>query len=261
MNTIIAIYIASIIIILLSMTYVVYTMYKSHLMIKAEGFVNSNTNKEKVSIKDYSVQEIENFLTPEECDHIISISTAHLEPSLVYSDTSDVHDTSSRKSEQAWLKDEMDPVVASISKKIAEASRIPIENQEDLQVVSYMPGGFFTPHYDACDGAKDYCERMEGHSGSRFLTYLIYLNDDYEGGETSFPKLNITVKPKKGKCVVFQSTLPPPDGRIILEALHGGNPVKLGNKWVCNKWIHNQSYIPPSSVPNPVVSPLPFPLP
>jgi predicted 2-oxoglutarate/Fe(II)-dependent dioxygenase YbiX len=119
---------------------------------------------------------------------------------------------------------------------------LPIENQEDLQIVSYKPGGFFTPHYDACDGKKDYCQRMDGSAGPRLFTYLIYLNDDFEGGETVFPKLNKSVKPKKGKCVIFQSTVSPPDSRIILEALHGGNPVTSGNKWICNKWIRNHTY-------------------
>jgi prolyl 4-hydroxylase len=91
---------------------------------------------------------------------------------------------------------------------------------------------------------------MDGSSGPRIYTYLIYLNDDYEGGETAFPKLNIAVKPKKGKCVVFQNTLPQPDGRIPLEALHGGNPVTSGNKWICNKWIRVNKYDAASSTQN-----------
>lgn len=236
----IVIYIGSIIAILTCMTYVVYTMYKLKPVV--DTFTNDMV--EKVSVKGYSVHEIDDFLTPEECDHIISISKDQMKPSMIYSDTSDVYDTASRKSEQAWIKDEADPLVASISQKVSKISQIPIENQEDMQVVSYNPGGFFTPHYDACDGNTGYCERMDGRAGPRLWTYLIYLNDNFEGGETVFPELKVSVKPKKGKCVVFQSTLPEPDGRIILEALHGGNPVISGNKWICNKWIRNGVYDP-----------------
>lgn len=255
MNPVMMIYILSVTIIILCMTYVVYTMYTSRPTPPPrtiDHFDDLNQPKpahpsEKVSDPEYKIREIEHFLTDAECDRIIALSKARLEPSKVYSNTSDVYDTKTRKSEQAWLKDDMDPVIASISKKVASSSQTPIGHQEDLQVVSYSPGGFFTPHYDACDGQEDFCKRMDGVSGPRLFTYLIYLNDDYEGGETVFPKLNITVKPKKGKCVIFQNTLPQHGGKIPVEALHGGNPVTSGNKWICNKWIRVNPFVPSSS--------------
>lgn len=255
MNPVIIIYIASVVIILVSMLYIVYAMYTSRPTPPPktiDHFDDMNQPKsvqpsEKVSDPEYKIREIEHFLTDEECDHIIAISKSELTPSKVYSNTTDVYDTKTRKSDQAWLKDTMDPVIASISEKVASISQIPIEHQEDLQVVSYSPGGFFTPHYDACDGDEEFCKRMDGASGPRLFTYLIYLNDDYEGGETVFPKLNITVTPKKGKCVIFQNTLPQSGGKIPLEALHGGNPVKSGNKWICNKWIRVNPFVSSSS--------------
>jgi prolyl 4-hydroxylase len=76
---------------------------------------------------------------------------------------------------------------------------------------------------------------MNGKEGPRYYTLLIYLNDDFEGGETVFPKINKFVKPKKGKAVLFQSV--DHRGVIIDEAFHGGNPVSAGQKWIANKWI------------------------
>lgn len=239
MNIIIAIYLLSIAVILTSMTYLAYRTLKSKQQL-IDAF--NNRTMSKVSVPEYTIQYFDDFLTPEQCDHIIEISKSRLKPSMVYSDTSDVYDTRSRISEQAWLQDKEDPVVAFISKKVSEYSGMPIQNQEDLQVVSYKPGGFFTPHYDSCEGDTGYCERMDGASGARYLTYIIYLNDDFEGGETAFPEIKKEVKPKKGKCVVFQSTILPPDGRTILQALHGGNPVKSGNKWICNKWVRANTF-------------------
>jgi prolyl 4-hydroxylase len=201
---------------------------------------------EKVSVPGYSIQEIDGFLTPEECDYVINISHNRLNESKVYSDKEDKYDTSSRKSQQAWLKDHEDPLIASISQRVAKKTGMPIENQEDLQVVSYGSGGFFKPHYDPCDGEKEFCQRMDGSAGPRVWTYLIYLNDGFEGGETAFPMISKTVKPKKGKCVVFQSTLPEQESKTILESLHGGNPVISGNKWICNKWVRAAPYTPAS---------------
>lgn len=234
MNIILFICVLSVFVIVSSMTYIVYKIYTT-----MESF---SQIAEKISLPEYKIEEIEGFLTSEQCDHIIEISHPQLQTSMVYSDKSDVYDKKTRISEQAWLREGTDPAIDYISKKVSEISGFPIENQEDMQVVSYKKGGFFTPHYDSCEGDHQYCKRMNGSSGSRYLTYLIYLNDDFEGGETVFPQIKRVVKPKKGKCIVFQSTMLPPDGRTILQALHGGNPVISGEKWICNKWVRTNAY-------------------
>lgn len=43
--------------------------------------------------------------------------------------------------------------------------------------------------------------------GPRILTFFLYLSDVEEGGETAFPKLNISVRPKKGTALLWPSTL------------------------------------------------------
>ena len=205
----------------------------------------SSTPKEDIHIyvPTYSIREIDSYLTPLECDAIMRLATPNLEPSLVYNDgKKDAVDKSNRQSDQAWLKNETHPVVMKISQLVAETSGYPMENQEDLQVVRYEPGGFFNPHYDACEGDKSFCERMDGKSGPRLWTYIIYLNDDFNKGETVFPKLNRKVVPKKGKVVIFQST-DEASGKLIFESLHGGEPVENGNKWICNKWIRSHKFI------------------
>ena len=69
---------------------------------------------------------------------------------------------------------------------------------------------------------------------------MFALNDDYEGGETSFPNLDIKYKLKKGDCLFFH-TLDNYDALTSM-ALHGGQPVKSGEKWVCNLWVHKYPY-------------------
>jgi prolyl 4-hydroxylase len=200
-----------------------------------------DTDGVHVSIPKYSVQEIENFLTDEECDKLIELASTRLEPSRVYTESSDLEDNDNRKSDQAWLLNTTDPLVLKISQKVADLTHTPVENQEDMQVVHYEAGGFFRPHYDACEGTEEFCQRMNGTAGSRIWTYLIYLNDEnLVGGETYFPSINKKVIPKKGKCVVFQST--DETGRLIRESLHGGEPVTSGVKWICNKWVRKNKY-------------------
>src|SRR5688500_14106565 len=52
-----------------------------------------------------------------------------------------------------------------------------------------------------------------------YYTFMIYLNDDCEGGETSFNDL--LIKPKQGMALIFQHDLE-----------HAGNPVTQGVKYV-----------------------------
>lgn len=189
---------------------------------------------EKVDIPDYDVHEIPNFLSPDECNQIIELSKGNLFPSKVYSKDDDTLSESTRKSNQCWL-DDGNICVKNLSNKVRQYTRTYNNNQEKLQVVQYNKGGFFNPHYDACEGDSEYCSRMNGSHGPRLYTMLIYLNDDFEGGETIFPKINKTVKPEKGKAVLFKNV--DDNGVVINQSLHGGVPVKHGEKWIANKWI------------------------
>jgi prolyl 4-hydroxylase len=70
---------------------------------------------------------------------------------------------------------------------------------------------------------------------TRFATLLLYLNDDFEGGETRFPRATnanfhngITIEPKKGTAVLFYSVLP--DGNVDDLSQHSGQPVTKGEK-------------------------------
>lgn len=182
----------------------------------------------------YDIEEIPNFLTHEECDNIIEASSGNLFESKVYSSKDDVLSTDIRKSEQCWLDDSCESAKI-VSEKVKKYTNTHNNNQELLQVVQYKKGGFFNPHYDACDPTVNDCKRMDGDDGPRLYTILIYLNDDFEGGETIFPKINKTVKPEKGKAVLFRNV--DKDGVIIKDSFHGGVPVKQGEKWIANKWV------------------------
>ena len=190
-----------------------------------------------IDIPDYDVEEVPNFLSPEECDAIINLTHGKLFDSRTYSESEDLYTTDTRQSKQCWLKDEYH-LIKNISDRVREYTNTHNNFQEELQVVSYTKGGFFKPHYDPCDGDKNFCKRMNGDNGPRLLTVLFYLNDDFEGGETIFPKINKVVKPQKGKAVIFRNV--DNDGVIISQAVHGGEPVKNGEKWIANKWIRIQ---------------------
>lgn len=83
---------------------------------------------------------------------------------------------------------------------------------ERLRCYKYEPGQRFAPHYDgAFFRSKD--ERS-------FLTYLIYLNDDFEGGQTDMISLGQMITPQPGRALLFQHAL-----------LHEGCAVTRGIKY------------------------------
>lgn len=78
---------------------------------------------------------------------------------------------------------------------------------ENVNVNRYEPGQQYHAHADAM-----------GNS-SRVISALVYLNNDFTGGETEFLLFNEKVTPKAGRLVIFPSNyayahaaLPPTDG-------------------------------------------------
>jgi prolyl 4-hydroxylase len=82
-----------------------------------------------------------------------------------------------------------------------------------LRVYRYQPGQHFGPHRD---------QFYAGAGGTRsLLTFMVYLNDDFEGGATSFPEQGKRVVPRAGDALVFQHMV-----------LHAGERVASGVKYV-----------------------------
>lgn len=195
-------------------------------------------NINKIINNDYVIIEIDNFLTNEECLQMINEANQQkLEYSTIISSDNiiDAYDEKSRKSYTTWFqknKNEIDIKISNLATYLTNRNDTHFEN---LQIVYYPIGGFFNPHYDATPLTS------ESSTKYREYTLLIYLNDVEEGGETYFPIIDLNIKPKKGKAILFRTLND--NKEIIEEALHTGKPVIKGEKWVCNKWIHFQPYI------------------
>ena len=76
----------------------------------------------------------------------------------------------------------------------------------------------------------------------RHNTFLVYLSNIEEGGETTFPKINKSVKPVKGRAVYFKN-LTSNNKSHHLKSLHQANPVISGEKWAMNIWTRLGTFV------------------
>lgn len=94
-----------------------------------------------------------------------------------------------------------------------------IKHIESYGLLRYSGGEEYKFHYDG------------GTESKRGISVLIYLNDDYEGGEIEFPNFKITIKPKAGTLILFPSNY---------AYGHIAHPVTSGTKYVIVTWLHDR---------------------
>tara|TARA_B100001094_G_scaffold3232_1_gene2895 strand:- start:8798 stop:9499 length:702 start_codon:yes stop_codon:yes gene_type:complete len=179
------------------------------------------------------VYEFDNLLTESECNQIIEIAKPKITKSAVLS-REKFHP--GRTSSHVFLPSNI-PLLQKIDNMVYGYLGIPIENYENLQVVNYKSTEKYDAHYDACDPSEEICQDdIKNRGGLRYATFIIYLNDNFTGGETDFPKRNFKAQPKIGKAVLFFNLNDDNTGRRD-KSFHAGLPPNTGEKWMCNKWI------------------------
>ena len=188
----------------------------------------------------------DNFLTDDEVDAIIS-TQKRWERSTDSGLTNEFGETgrvlsSGRTSTNSWCDQycQDHPLVKNAMKKIEEVTFIPKDNYESFQVLHYDFGQYYKTHHDF--GIEDNALAC----GPRILTFFLYLSDVEEGGETNFPTLNIAVKPKKGRALLWPSVLDSNLNRIDSRTRHEAKPVIKGIKYAANAWIHLFNYAVPN---------------
>ena len=127
------------------------------------------------------------------------------------------------------------PVIHALNRRIASAANIPVECGEPLQILRYGPDQEFKPHMDCTDD----------RSNQRVLTMLVYLSDDYTGGETVFPRMGLKMRGRVGDALLFRNAAP--DGSPDPNSLHAGLPVLTGRKFIASRWIRQSTFGPRES--------------
>ena len=200
---------------------------------------------------------LKNFLSDEECEHLIELGEKKLERSTVVNSDESGAVSTARTSFGTFVTRRLTETLQRVEDRVAKYSGIPWEHQEQLQLLRYRDGQEYVAHHDGI---------ISENGGKRIATVLMFLREPTSGGETSFPqgtplpetkaaflankdKLSecgwndgngFSVIPKKGEAVLFFSFHI--NGTNDPFANHASCPTLGGTKYTATKWIHENPF-------------------
>lgn len=180
---------------------------------------------------DPYVARVEGLLSADECAYLIERVGGRVQPSMVVDPrTGRRVPNPIRDSHGANVAPvDEDIVIHAINRRIAAATATDWAQGEPLHLLRYAPGQQYRPHLDA----------LPGVSNQRVLTALVYLNADYEGGETRF-KDGLAHRGAAGDMLVFANVRA--DGTVDPRTEHAGTPVTGGTKWLATRLIRARPF-------------------
>ena len=191
----------------------------------------------RVFSEEPRIATVKGYISSPACDWLIALGRSNLKAAQVYdAETGDLRADSNRSNSAAQLDlERMDTFTAFVRARIAALADVSIAGLEISQILHYRIGEEFAEHCDFLDPSNPGHARDVALHGQRALTVLIYLNDDYEGGETAFPALGRAFKGHKGDALVFWNLTP--EGAPDWRTRHIGTAPTRGEKWLFSQWM------------------------
>jgi prolyl 4-hydroxylase len=189
---------------------------------------------------DPLIRRYPHFVTPPVASWLIEKARGRLSRALVYEaliKKVTVHHTRTNTAAMFNLL-ETDLVCVLLQNRMSACLGTPFRHLEAMTVLHYDEGEEITDHFDFIDpNVPDYPQEIR-QKGQRIVTFLVYLNDDYDGGETAFPRLGVSHKAQRGEGLFFVNALA--DGSADLRTLHAGRPPGRGEKWIVSQFVRNR---------------------
>jgi prolyl 4-hydroxylase len=180
------------------------------------------------------VRVLEGLLDAEECAALIEAARPRLDRALTVAEDGKHQVDGRRTSEGMFFKLGETPLIARLERRLAELLELPVEHGEGLQVLHYLPGQEYEPHYDWFDPTQPGYAAVTAKGGQRIASVVMYLNTPEQGGGTAFPNVGLTVTALAGSAVYFAYE----SGDT--SSLHAGLPVLRGEKWIATKWLRER---------------------
>ena len=175
------------------------------------------------------VRLVHQIVSPQEALALIELGASRFHRSTTARAGSDDY----RTSESAMLPGS-EPVVRALRQRMAHLMGYPVASLEPLQVVRYTPGQYYKPHHDFYNACETWLD------GNRHFTFLVYLNAVTDGGgQTGFPRLNLTVEPTAYSALLFNNCLD--NGEPDERTQHEGIVPTHSTKYAINGWMRSKA--------------------
>jgi hypothetical protein len=182
------------------------------------------------------VAVVEHFLPPAMCDWLIARAAPELQRATVFNSADGTTARAQMRTNSGFGVEthRMDVVIALLRARIASLTGLPVAGFEDASILHYAVGERYTAHFDFFSLLPSFANEI-ALGGQRVLTFLVYLNDDFEGGETDFPTLGWRYRGTKGDALFFWNV--GTDGLPDRRTLHAGLAPTRGEKWLYSQWV------------------------
>lgn len=181
----------------------------------------------------------ENFTTPELCAWLVRRGKDKLRPSMMFDGQKTVFLAIRNCSDFPFTLVDGGVVLLLLRIRISLLTGLTVEQMEPPQIFHYALGQEIKAHYDSLYDREHPYGRDGTYQGDRLATFLMYLNDDYEGGDLDFVKVGFSYKGKTGDGLFFASMR---EGKPDPQSLHGARPVTKGEKFIFSQWIHDRPF-------------------
>lgn len=181
------------------------------------------------------------FLTPQLCAYFRERAAPRLKRAQVYDYRQGVlkEDAMRTNTGAPFSLIETDLLVQLVRARIACAANVALSALEPFEVLHYSVGERYTYHIDFFHPDLPNYRDLVAVKGQRVKTCLVYLNDDYEGGETDFPKAGVKFRGRAGEALFFDNVRA--DGTVDVTTLHAGLAPIRGEKWLLSQWIRDRA--------------------
>jgi hypothetical protein len=197
------------------------------------------TPPQKLVSRDPRITVVEGAAPSLICDWLIERAKPHRAAASVFDQKSgELHYSKERTNSVASFDAlKRDMIFAVLRLRIAALTGLSF-GMEVPNILHYTVGQCYGLHFDFIAATKsDATHLTQGRQ--RVLTFLLYLNDDYEGGETRFPRIPWQHKGRKGDAMFFWNVNP--QGQPDPKTLHEGSAPTKGEKWLFSQWIQRDA--------------------
>ncbi len=182
-----------------------------------------------------------------ECAEIAMAAREHLMPSFIVNQDGEMGTNDIRTSHEVRLRPGLrNLVIDTVERRMADWSHFPIANGEYPLVLRYENEQSFEQHFDYF--IPERFAMGEGpleFGGQRVATQLVYLNQEFSGGETRFDNAGISIRPERGMCMLFYNV--GPDHNVDPLTRHTGVALRGGVKWLLSRWIRELPFDQPAA--------------